>query len=430
MADITRETSQIGSLLASTSRVEAPFVCVTFGGYTFGVYQSKTQKTNLANGVVSDSAAKYPNYVQSLTVKKINGTVNNYNLQIVYQITENDDPNFFDKLLSRAGAGGKIIFEYGDSMLPNYIYKDEEAIITKVTQSFNLDSCSITYNIEAWSASKLTLSGSYTFTGGTFKPSDRIKALVKSSKYKLTEVFTGMKDTSRLDTLIAGDDVVVTVPTCTNMSILEYIAHLVSYMNPTGSNSKSVTNTNVYSLTTFEDTSGTYGGPYFKVQKIVKASNQLNQLCTYTVDVGYPSANVVTSFQVTNSENWSIYYDYNNSLGNSDYVKRINNSGELEYIYSPQLTNTKYMLKESDRTWWTKVTEYPVSAKIKLKGLLRPAVLMSYIKLNMWFFGTKHIVSGYYIITSQTDTINSSGYSTELELLRVAADDEFVDGAY
>lgn len=430
MAEIARETSQIGSLLASTNRVEAPFVSVTFGGYTFGVYQSKSKKTNLSNGVVTETAARYPNYVQSLTVKKINGTVNNYNLNIVYQITETDDPNFFDKLLSRAGAGGKIAFEYGDSMLPNYIYRDEEAIITKVTQSFDLDKCAISYNIEAWSASKLTLSGTYTFQGKTTKPSDLIKSLIKSTKYHLADVFTGMRDSAVLDTLIAGDDKVVTIPTCTNMSILEYIALLVSYMNPTGSNTNSATNTNVYSLTTFEDTTGAYGGPYFKVQKIVRASSQLNQLCTYTVDVGYPSSNVVTNFNVTNSENWAIYYDYNNSLGNSDYVKKINNNGELEYIYSPQLTNTKYNLKDNDRTWWTKVTEYPVSARLRLKGLLKPAVLMSYIRLNVWFFGTKHIVSGYYIITSQTDTISTSGYFTDLEILRVGADDEFVDGAY
>lgn len=430
MAEITRDSQLTGALLSSTSRLEAPFVCVTLGGYTFGVYQKKSKTTNLANGVVSETAAKYPNYVQSLKIEKINGTVNNYTLDIKYQVTEKDDPNFFDKLLSKAGAGGKIHFEYGDSMLPNYIYKDEEAIITKVTQNFDLNNCAISYTITAWSASSLTLSGAYTFPTRTAKPSDIIKELVKSSKYHLTDVFKGMKDTSKLDTLIAGDDKVVTIPTCSNVSVLDYIAKLVSYMNPVGTTSKTATVTNVYSLTTYEDTSNTYGGAYFKVQKILKVSNQLNQLCTYSIDIGYPSANIVTQFNVKNNENWAIYYDYNNSLGNSDYVKRINDSGALEYIYSPQLTNTKYRLKENDRTWWTKVTEYPVQASITLKGLLKPAILMQYVKLNMWFFGSKHIVSGYYIITKQTDTINSSGYFTELQLLRVAADDEFVDGAY
>lgn len=431
MTAITQESSKAGSLLSSTSRVEAPFVCVTFGGYTFGVYQGTAKKTNLANGVVSEITAKYPNYVQSLRVQKINGTVNNYTLTIKYQITETNDPNFFDKLLSKVGAGGKIKFEYGDAMLPNYIYKDEEAIITKVSQTFDLDGCTISYTIEAWSAATLTLSGSYGFTfKSQQKPSDLIKEIIKSSDYHLQDVFTGMSDNDIIDSLIASDDKPVDIPAYNNISALDYIAKLVSYMNPEGTTSDSVVLTDVYTLTTYEDTTGKYGGPYFKIQKIAKASNQLNQLCTYTIDVGYPSSNVVTQFQVKNNENWAIYYNYNNSLDNSDYVKKINNDGELEYVYSPQMTNTKYRLKANDRSWWTKVTEYPVSATIKLKGLLKPAILMTYVKLNMWFFGSKHIISGYYIITKQVDTIDSSGYFTELELLRIAADDEFVDGAY
>ncbi len=98
MAEITRESNRIGSLLASTNRVEAPFVRVQIGNFSFGVFERKGLRINQRNGVVSELAAKYPNYIQSLTVKKINGTVNQYKLNIKYQITEDNDPNFFDKV--------------------------------------------------------------------------------------------------------------------------------------------------------------------------------------------------------------------------------------------------------------------------------------------------------------------------------------------
>jgi hypothetical protein len=49
---------------------------------------------------------------------------------------------------------------------------------------------------------------------------------------------------------------------------------------------------------------------------------------------------------------------------------------------------------------------------------------MQYVKLNVWFYGNKHISSGYYIITAQEDSIGTSGYKTTLKLLRVAADDD------
>jgi hypothetical protein len=48
---------------------------------------------------------------------------------------------------------------------------------------------------------------------------------------------------------------------------------------------------------------------------------------------------------------------------------------------------------------------------------------MNYLKVNVWFFGRKHISSGIYLITKQRDTINSGGYRTELTLTRIGAVD-------
>ena len=428
MAEITRYSARTGSLLSNTNRVEAPFVRVSIGGYVFGVYEGKTKGARARNGVVNETAIKYPNFIQNLSVKKINGTVNQYSLGIRYTINETSDPNFFEKLFSSVSKTRSINFEYGDAMMPEYIYRNEEAIITKVSNSFQINSATIDYNIEAVSTSSLTLSGTYTFPSKTAKPSDVIKGLLRSTKYHLTDVFKGMRDFSLVEQsgFIASDDRIVRIPTCTNMSILEYITFLVSYMNPTGSTTSTALKQNVYSLSTFEDTTNTYGGAYFKVQKIQKASSVLNQLCTYNIDIGYPSANVVESFNVKNNQNWSIFYDYNRELNNSDYLQRIDSKGNIERIYSPQLTNTQFEMNEADSTWWTKVTQYPIEASITIKGLLRPAVLMTYVKVNVFYFGRKHIASGFYLITSQEDKIGLDGYKTTLGLLRVAPDEEIL----
>ena len=69
------------------------------------------------------------------------------------------------------------------------------------------------------------------------------------------------------------------------------------------------------------------------------------------------------------------------------------------------------------------MTQFPIQARVTIKGLTRPSILMTYLKLNVWFNGgLKHISSGMYIITKQEDTIDSSGYKTTLELLRVEGD--------
>lgn len=52
---------------------------------------------------------------------------------------------------------------------------------------------------------------------------------------------------------------------------------------------------------------------------------------------------------------------------------------------------------------------------------------MTYLRLNVIFpGGHKHISSGLYIVTKQTDTIDGNGYRTQLSLTRISGDD-FLD---
>ena len=418
--DLNEITLQTGSLLSSDTRVEAPFIMVKIGDFTFGVYQGN-QKGLTHNGIYKSSGEIFPNYVKSMEVKKINGAVNQYKLSLSYPVTADDDPNFFEKIFSSISDSRKITIEYGDFNLLNYIYKDEEAIITKVDSGFDIRSSIITYTIEAVSATKLTLSSVYTFPSFTGKPSDKIKQILKNNaRYHLLEVFTGMSN-GNIDALISSNDKGnVTVPTMTNISALDYISKLVSYMNPVGTPDDEIKQGSIFVVNTFEDNPR---GPYLKVQEVSQNPSAVNTLSTYIVDIGYPTANVVTEFSIETPYNWSIYYDYNMENNGSNYVKRINDNGEEIKIYSPLLTGTKYNIDEADKTWWTKVTEFPISARLKLKGLLKPAILMSYVKLNVWFYGRKHMSSGYYIITSHTDSISESGFFTTLTLTRVAGDE-------
>jgi hypothetical protein len=58
---------------------------------------------------------------------------------------------------------------------------------------------------------------------------------------------------------------------------------------------------------------------------------------------------------------------------------------------------------------------------LKIQGLLRPAHLMQYLRLNVIFpGGNKHISSGLYIVTKQQDDIGMSGYTTTLNITRIS----------
>lgn len=416
------------SLLSSQARIQAPWVKVTIGEFSFGVFDAVLKnKIKNSDGFYSTFNLKYPNYIQSLSIIKINGQVNQYTLQISYPIRPGDDPNFFEKVFSSVSNTRKITFSYGDSSMPTYVYKNEEAIITKVSQSFQLEQSVINYTVHATSCSILGKTGAYNFMhSGLYKPSDLIKKIFKNKKYGLQDIFTGMTS-ANLDALVCGDDKTVELTPKTNIAPLDYINYLVSCMIPAGSTNGNLSK-DLYILTIHDDTiydknyndSLALSGPYFKV---TRTSSSVEQADAYEVDIGYNTANIVLAFNIESNENYSLFYEYNEKLNPETYTRRLSNTGEWEDVYAPAYTsgNSSFKTRPQDVTWFTKVTKYPISATLKIQGLLRPAQLMQYLRLNVIFpGGNKHISSGLYIITKQQDDISGSGYTTTLNVTRIS----------
>jgi hypothetical protein len=414
------------SLLGNTSRIETPFVKITIGNYTFGVFQKIKGMEKDETGFYEAVKIIYPNYIKSLQITKINGEVNTYTLNISYPITPEDDPNFFEKVFSSVSNTRKIVFSYGDMSLPTFIYKNEEAIITDIKSNFNIQSSVISYIISAVSSAVLLKSGCYSFINNMIpkKPSDEIKKLLYNKDYGLQDIFYGMNNADLVNSkgLIAGDDKKVIIESKTNISALDYLTYLVSCMVPASSDATSIKQKDIYIMTIIDDTTGEFGGPYFKITKTTK---DISQSTAYEIDIGYPTANIVTAFNIDNNENYSIFYNWQKQLNDKDYVYRINSDGTETLEYAPIISsrNDNYKTRVSDQTWWTKITEYPISVSITFKGLIRPAILMTYVRLKVYFFGWKHISSGLYIVTKQQDVIDESGYRTTLNLTRIASDD-------
>ena len=415
------------SLLSSQARVQAPWIKVTIGNFTFGVFDKKTRaRSKDDKGFYTSYNVQYPSYVQKLNIIKINGQVNQYTLSIVYPVRPGDDPNFFDKVFSSVSKTRKIVFSYGDASMPSYVYKDEEAIITGITQQFDLEGSSISYTVKAISGAALGKTGSFTFiNSGKKKPSDEIKRVFRNAKYGLKSIFTGMSN-KNINSLVAGDDKAVTLDTKINISPLDYITYLVGCMIPSGSSQTDISK-DIYILTLHDDTvydklysdTTSLGGPYFKVTRTSYATNQSD---AYTVDIGYNTATIVRSFSIKQDENYSILYDYSNQLYPETYVQRLSNSGKWEQEFAPVATsnNTLRKTRAEDISWFTKMTKYPISATVKIQGLLRPATLMQYVRLNVVFpGGGVHTSSGLYIITQQQDDISGEGYITTLTMTRI-----------
>ena len=403
-------------ILSIGSRVGAPFVKVEMAGLTFGVFQ-KTVVGGLAR-------VDYPNYIQSLKVRKnANGMVNNYTLDIIYPVTFTDDPNFFEKVFSKAKKERRIIFSYGDSNAPNFIYRTEKAFITKIRQTF--EHATIRYTVSAVSDSMQVSGGLYYFPSyNSIRPSELLKQILYDTRYNLTDVFYGMKDRQLVETwgLIPTDDVPVRVEAQNGINILKYIKYLVSCMKSNTDGGNNLIKNAVYTIAVFDDIENKFGGTYFKVVKVQANLNQYDDLSTATIDVGFPDKVAVLGFNVSTDDTFSILYDYNGNLEQNSYIYNINDDGDVVATWSNQVGQniTLNRVTESDRTWWTSVTSFPIQATLKIRGLLRNILLMSQIKINVLFYGKSHIYSGIYMINAQEDSIDSNGYTTTLSLIRLA----------
>ena len=407
------------NLLSNPARVETPFIEVQIGDHTFGVRTSATQIT-------------FPNFIRSIQITKINGTVNRYTLTLDYPITSNEsDPNFFEKVLSSVADTRKMYVTYGDLSTPTYIYKKEEVLITKVSSAFSASPV-LTYVITGTSASSLGTVGNFTFPGyANEKPSTVLRDILYkyNNKYGLLELFPGMANRTKVESnaLIPTNDMAVRIDAKVGISILEYLAYLVSIMKTSEVSKNSLIKKSLFSFTIIDDVTGEFDGVYFKIYEVGADTAYSQKIDTYTVDIGYPSQNIVTSFELDTDNSYSMLYKYNDKISTSSYAERIDDNGKLVQIYSPSIgsSKTQFISTEAQKSWWTKMTEFPVKASMTLKGLLRPAILMSYLKVNVLFYGRRHVSSGMYIITKQVDTIDSSGYRTALSLTRISGDTEY-----
>lgn len=414
-------------LLSTTTRVEAPIIIVKIGDVTFGLYNKQKGQIELFGKYYTANKVTYPNYIKSLRIIKVNGALNSYTLTLQYAITAGDDPNMIDKILSKVSKSRAIEFTYGDATSPNFLYRNEKALITQVKTQPDVANARITYTISAVSTAINLNAGKFNFPKmSNTKPSDVIKKLLSNRNYGLLDIFYGMHDLSQVNQkgLIASDDRPITIEARMNISVLDYIKYLVTCMSSINDKPSSLQKTIRYTFVIHDEVTEDLPGPFFTVNKVVNSAPANTSVDIYDIDIGYPSKDLISQFSITDDQAYSILYDYSNDIKLSDITYRIGDDGKAEPIYSPVIAKNSTLQRttEYEKTWWSQVTQYPIKASLTLKGLLRAIILMSYIRIKVYYYGKKHSTSGLYIVTQQEDNISESGYSTTLSLVKIQGD--------
>ena len=395
-------------LPTAPSLVESPFIELTIGNITFGTYHKN----------------KYPNYISSLNVKKTNGSVNEYTVNLIHQIFPGDNPNYIDNILSSVRYN-EITISYGDGV-SSTIFRDAKAMITNVTTSFDFVGCNIKYTINATSFAILAATSKYSFPSTMDKPSNVIRnMLYGSDNSNLLFYFSGMTNKTSVESrgLIPSDDKKVYISEAKDMNSFNYLTKLVSLME-NNTNSNSLYNNSLYCLSVEDDSNGAY----FKINEITTNPTALNSTFMHEVTIGYPDSNMVFNFSIDTDFAWASAYGSTSDIYKYNY--NIDSSGNKYFTKTSPLLKTN---SANDNTntissnILTQLTSYPLSATLTVKGLLQPIMLLQYIKINCVYYGNVRDTSGVYIVTQQEDQLSSSGYRTKLSLTRVAGTDEYIN---
>jgi hypothetical protein len=407
----------MADLLSSGIWLEAPFIILDVGGIRLGAFDRKTKRLVEENGSMIANQEVFPNFVQSGTItKNANGMVNQYRINLVYQITQENDPNFIAKVFSRVQKGRRAKITYGDMNNPTYVFRDEECIIGNVGHSMDLKNGTVTYNVDMVSATALRVGRTYNWVHRIARPSKVFRDVLYNKEYGLMDVLTGMRNEDKVNFmgLISVNDVEVEILAQNQISPIEYLRYLVSCMR---TDARKFIQDDIFALVFDGDATSELGGPHIKIVN----TNGLRNTEGWTVDIGYPGITDVFDFQVREENMYSILYEYEGELAQGTYVREIGQDGKVQSVFgSPLALDPTLQKTTADAiTWWTRMTQFPVSGTLTVRGLIKPVILMDVVRINQYFFGKKYMMSGRYIITSQRDEVNSNGYRTVLGLIRI-----------
>lgn len=386
--------------------IEAPFVELNIGGYTIGSFKGDLDL--------------YPNYISDLQVSRQNGIINQYTIRLSHQIRPGEDSNLLDELFSTVNYD-KITIKYGDANSGIY-FQDMNAMITNISMNRNYTSMNISYTVEATSEGELIKTFMTSFPAVTDRPSNVLRDLIYNNPQTSNVVlsaFPGMRNRMFVESngLIPTNDSIVDIDSQQNVNVLDYINFLVGCMSNQVVETGMLRNSIYYS--TFIDNDPTNpDGAYIKVTEVFADVNPYKLANNvYNITIGYPQ-DIVYSFSVDSTDSWELLYKNNQKV--TEYYYTITNNGDIKKQYSPTLESSTEIINEINKNWWTQMIKFPLTAQLTIKGLVKPVMLMDYINIDVVFYGQRHITSGVYAITGQTDFLSGSGYKTTLSLVRVS----------
>lgn len=367
----------------------------------------------------------HANYMLSLeNVKNGSGCVNSFTVSIAYVPKFGDDPDLIDKALSFSDRKCTLQYGYGVDD-----FHTDEYVGQILDYSVEIRNNMLYYTITGYSSitplidSKLSFDAiDSTADSESRRPTVVAKNAIEKylTEYKISDykvvVDDNVKDLAE-DSIEAASDI----------SLFDYVSSILKLArDETQPNTEEVELneriTYTYTISDYNNSSG----KSINITKIDPSEEQSIKIIFNWMD---KNDNLVIDFKTDFSGAILLNRNYVTQDGVSVDKYTINEKGEAEKVTTKVKESSYTSGSTSDKDasstsyTWAEAVQHSYTATLSLVGIPCEIPLGTIIEVVPLIYGKPHHTQGRYMVTKTTDTLDSSGFRTTLEMFKLNAEE-------
>lgn len=221
-----------------------------------------------------------------------------------------------------------------------------------------------------------------------------------------------------------SDKVIESIPGVSDKNLFEYIDQTLNMAEVEGQDDSETTNRPFY----IYDISETKDKKIITIEKIDPKNPSDEKMSNVVFEWGSKNNNFVKNWQPNVKGSVLLAQSYQYEKGTSNWG--IDDSGETvetkNMLKPPVTMNTNpdnpeatSIDESTELTTWSKAIQYSYEASLVIQGMPCEIPIGMYIKVTPLLYGQPHHTAGTYMVTKSSDTLDSGGFQTTIDLIKV-----------
>lgn len=236
-----------------------------------------------------------------------------------------------------------------------------------------------------------------------------------------------------------SDKVIESIPGVADKNLFEYVSQTLNMAEVDGyvedESKEEASKTRPYYI---YDISETKDKKIITIEKIDPKSYNDEKMSNVVFEWGSKKNNFVRSWQPNIKGSVLLAQNYQYDKDQSQWG--IDDSGEpvetknmlkppTSMVTNPDTPDATSIDESTELTTWSKAIQYGYEATLIIQGIPCDIPIGMYIKVTPLLYGQPHHSAGVYMVTKSSDTIDSGGFQTQIDLIKVDTSSDNKEGS-